>query len=714
MTRTTSRLLALILLHAFNLFFLDAAYAIAVRTIDGKVISDGGIATVYYADPSKVATSATLAIDPTATTKDFGSNPEIIFEVTGISGGKPYLVVVVKTNSSQLVVPLNSCFDGATCTSGDPRATLTASDSTVRIGLRLNTICSQVSGIDGCSGATLDLSTTSAPNGMLFSFVNTDQVWTVNTSVSTTDFDGGGKFAVIPETAGPAVSGCPTFPTGYSPSDEAINFNTDLVAVTRNSTTQSSPSFDTFVVVANEGIGQSIAVPFAADVVSRNIRTGVRKFEGFKNSDETTQHWYTGNIGVQDSAGVTAFCGPPNYADGSSVTSALFATKINGFLKEGNCFVAQATFQNEKSWQVAVLRRFRDQILSKSAFGKHLIHFYYRKSPALANWLIESSNRSSWARAFSKMILTRVSLQIGLVFWIQDLFADEPSYSAEIKKKLEADDTLDYTKKIKQSLPPEPDADSSEDYTRKVREKIGLDSLSSDGYTNSLRNSLEKPDSESAIADFKSNKKLKPNYGNDPKRDGFSLKFLASTSRVYQANTREAVPYEKMYGNAIVPEIGMVYERKIRGPLLAYAGVSVSFVKGSGQLQYTQGGTYNADSGTKFTFVTVPAETGILFRPNVGGVFWPFIGGGPGVMGVMERRSDGKESPKGYLFTYHGQVGLNLGLDWLNRDSQWDRYESTNVRDTFLTIGYHYTSSLPGGLMDLTVQGVLLGFTFGL
>ncbi|NQT20629.1 MAG: hypothetical protein HQ592_13055 [Planctomycetes bacterium] len=51
------------------------------------------------------------------------------------------------------------------------------------------------------------------------------------------------------------------------------------------------------------------------------------------------------------------------------------------------CFVATACYESAECSQVRQLRRFRDDVLLKSPFGRLLVSLYYRISPPLAHWL---------------------------------------------------------------------------------------------------------------------------------------------------------------------------------------------------------------------------------------------------------------------------------------------------------------------------------------
>ena len=49
--------------------------------------------------------------------------------------------------------------------------------------------------------------------------------------------------------------------------------------------------------------------------------------------------------------------------------------------RKGRCFIATCVFG--EAWQTEVLRRFRDEALRPSAWGRRVISFYYRGAPSI-------------------------------------------------------------------------------------------------------------------------------------------------------------------------------------------------------------------------------------------------------------------------------------------------------------------------------------------
>src|SRR5262245_44521660 len=51
------------------------------------------------------------------------------------------------------------------------------------------------------------------------------------------------------------------------------------------------------------------------------------------------------------------------------------------------CFVATVVYGSEQCGEVQVLRKFRDEVLFRTALGRLAVKGYYRLSPPLARWL---------------------------------------------------------------------------------------------------------------------------------------------------------------------------------------------------------------------------------------------------------------------------------------------------------------------------------------
>lgn len=72
---------------------------------------------------------------------------------------------------------------------------------------------------------------------------------------------------------------------------------------------------------------------------------------------------------------------------------------VQNFLKnsksgKGRCFIATVVLSPSDQPELAALRDFRDQYLIPSTPGRKFVHWYYRNSPAMAEWI----SRHPWAK----------------------------------------------------------------------------------------------------------------------------------------------------------------------------------------------------------------------------------------------------------------------------------------------------------------------------
>ena len=113
-----------------------------------------------------------------------------------------------------------------------------------------------------------------------------------------------------------------------------------------------------------------------------------------------------------------------------------------------------------------------------------------------------------------------------------------------------------------------------------------------------------------------------------------------------------------------------------------------------------------------FKFFTFPLQTGLRYHMNWFDFIFPYFGGGPAVIGFIENRSDAQKGNRGYSFGYWGCTGINFGIDWINQDNSWDRYQSSGAKHAYLSIEYSYLATFSGGLIDMSADGFMAGFTF--
>lgn len=80
------------------------------------------------------------------------------------------------------------------------------------------------------------------------------------------------------------------------------------------------------------------------------------------------------------------------------------ATPISNKQSGGGCYVATSVYGDYDAPQVRVLRRWRDQVLSRSPLGRSFIRFYYATSPGL----VRAVGKRRWFAGPSRFVLDRV------------------------------------------------------------------------------------------------------------------------------------------------------------------------------------------------------------------------------------------------------------------------------------------------------------------
>lgn len=95
------------------------------------------------------------------------------------------------------------------------------------------------------------------------------------------------------------------------------------------------------------------------------------------------------------------------YMDGTSET--IFASDISFTVPEGvstgGCYVATAVYGSYDCPQVWTLRRYRDDTLAKSWYGRAFIKTYYAISPTLVKWFGETTwFKKMWQGKLDKMV----------------------------------------------------------------------------------------------------------------------------------------------------------------------------------------------------------------------------------------------------------------------------------------------------------------------
>lgn len=112
------------------------------------------------------------------------------------------------------------------------------------------------------------------------------------------------------------------------------------------------------------------------------------------NHDYSNVHLNSGNSKTEQPTTLT-------YADRGAQTSntvATYSQQTQPEKKEG-CYIATAVYGSYDAPEVMTLRRFRDETLRNSAFGRWFIRTYYRLSPPVAKRLKNARHINGFVRS---------------------------------------------------------------------------------------------------------------------------------------------------------------------------------------------------------------------------------------------------------------------------------------------------------------------------
>jgi hypothetical protein len=81
-------------------------------------------------------------------------------------------------------------------------------------------------------------------------------------------------------------------------------------------------------------------------------------------------------------------------------------------IKKAGCFIATAAYGSEWTHEVSVLRRYRDEVLARSAVGRAFTTLYYRFSPPVARMIARSALARAGVRTVLQPLIKRCSRRL--------------------------------------------------------------------------------------------------------------------------------------------------------------------------------------------------------------------------------------------------------------------------------------------------------------
>jgi hypothetical protein len=110
-------------------------------------------------------------------------------------------------------------------------------------------------------------------------------------------------------------------------------------------------------------------------------------------------------VAAEETRVLCTWCGPEDNA--KLVTAVVGAFEGKAVRSEANtsrCFIATAVYGPDAVRELMLLRRVRDEVLTRTVFGRSLVRTYERRSPPVAAWL----QRRRWAAAGIRCVLDRL------------------------------------------------------------------------------------------------------------------------------------------------------------------------------------------------------------------------------------------------------------------------------------------------------------------
>ncbi len=691
-----------------------------------KVMGDSNI-KIYFPGRNGSAPTAPAVLHPDYRYINASANDLIYIDVStnhkftvttgqriavALKAGSGYVTL---TGASQVVgdsAPSDCSSNSGGCLSTNTGAYY-SENSTLRLSFTLSQLCSPVT----TSSASALCSSSNAQDATNLTLTQEVDVYfgVVNPS-ATTGSDVGNSTGAIHEitTLGltdeaPSITAtCPS--NHYFPGDSSIFLN--VGQFTPNITIGTGAALQYLLVLAKDGAAVD-APPgglTSNSIVSRVSSSGTSEvIKGFVNTTNGTDHAYNLDVYLQNIAGIIS---------GTKSSCVVQSQSINGMLSESKCFIATAAYHDGRAAPVMMLRRFRDQVLSKFDLGRDFIKNYYHYSPALAEW--------AWDKPIIRSLALKVLTPIELMAWaiLKVSSADEPiqpyvdrikkqigdekvstseSYSEIEKKKLETENPTpananeSYIGRIKKTLPPDESEEAAKDYSKKEKTKLPSET-----------------DRESPIKVVKDGRDDKLGFGDKPSiKNAASLKLGLSTGmNVSVANATHS--FEEIYGSGYQPEMILHYERQLFhsenfGSFGIGGDFGIAYSGGKGLFQFGYSGSNVSQTG--FGFFQVPVVLTGTYRFNLLRILRPYASAGGGAIFYNETREDSVSDKKGYSFVYQTSLGASLLLDFLDTKTSRDSYLADGIQHTYFFLEYLYLNSLKSSVM-FKRAGLYAGFTF--
>ena len=643
------------------------------------------------------------------------------------TAGSWQLVVTLSVASTSGQIPLQGCVSGSNCFSGNTAAVYPGANSVFPLSFTLNDFCTA----PGASG----LLCTAYPTGgihdgtftqqmfVTFGWIDTLQINQFPNSPLNSNPQGSVTIGITD--LAPAMGACPgSITSEYFPGDGQIYLSVG------NFTASAGAGVPLQSVLAMAAPGTSIAAVtqdsagIAANPIVNFFGTtqGQGVMTGFTNTTNGVDNQYAVDVQALNAAGIISPGAGISLGTDGCVFNKVQSQNINGVLKNSKCFIATAAYHDGRAAPVMMLRKFRDEVLSKYSLGRDFIEKYYEYSPALAEW--------AWDKPIIRSIALRALTPIELIAWaaLKISHGDEVQpYIDQIKKELPPEDKPtvgSYSDQEKKKLEKEAAAENTtiekpgESYSERVRKKILEDhptEETSTGYTANQKTILPSEKVRlNPITTVKAGNDYKLGLGDQPTiKDAAGFKFGVSPG-MQVISSGDTQIFKQVYGSGFQPEILFHYERQFFhseyiGSFGLGADFGLAYSGGNGVLQFGFNGS--TQSHTQFGFAQVPLIVNGTYRFNLLRILRPYASAGLGTILYDEFRNDTKPDRRGYTFVYQTNFGVSLLMDFFDSNTHVDGYLSNGIQHTYLFAEYEYLNSIASTVVFMR-SGIYSGFLF--
>jgi hypothetical protein len=354
-----------------------------------------------------------------------------------------------------------------------------------------------------------------------------------------------------------------------------------------------------------------------------------------------------------------------------------YYVKQGGQERGGFCFVATAAFGSYDDPQVQTLRRFRDEVLAASVWGRAFVALYYSLSPPVADVIRDSD----FARAVTRVLLwpavayawfvTHLSLPFGVALLLLIAFG------FRIQRWLGA------------------------------RRRRLVPALAAVGVFLAVG---------SARAD------------ESPKNLMLELRFGPYKPSIDSEAAFTSPPYKSIFGNktGLMFQLELDYQFFQKFGSLA-VGVTAGYWQMIGKGVFSASG---AESGDNTLLTVVPLSLSLVYRFDVlaerfkvpvipyvkGGLTYSIfvVNDGGGDTSTSTDSAGRLHQSYGGVFGLHGAFGLSMQLDWMDPDAArtFDLEVGVNHTHIFVELGYAWINDFGGGGLNLSALAVYGGLAF--